>query len=294
MTPPSNTVEKEQRFSSWQRWVAPWYSAYALLGATVAGLVPTLLPLTVSRARGAAQVGLVMAALSLGGLTAPLWGALADRYRLQRWLLAGGLLLTTIGLAVSPFTTVSALWLGLALLQGIGAAAAGTVANLFVVEAHPQVEWDDRIGWLQTFYGGGQVGGLLLAGLLGQTHLRIGLLVAAGLTALAVLPGWFETQSPPGPLMPKPILLHPARHGEWAVGSPQRLFHHLNWKTLGQLRSPLQSPFGLFLLAWLPSFAGSAAVFSLYPVLMKQTYGVSPGHSSLGFGVAADVARREC
>jgi hypothetical protein len=26
--------------------------------------------------------------LSLGGLTAPLWGTLADRYRLHRWLLA--------------------------------------------------------------------------------------------------------------------------------------------------------------------------------------------------------------
>jgi len=142
---------------------------------------------------------------------------------------------------------------------------------------------------LQTFYGGGQVGGLLLAGLLGQSHVRLGLLVAAGLTALAVLPGWCKTQTPPGPLMPKPVLLHPAQHGEWAVGSPQRLFHYLNWETLRQLRSPLRSPFGLFLVAWLLSFAGSAAVFSLYPVLMKQAYGISPGLSSLGFGVAAGL-----
>ena len=279
-----------QRLYSWQQWVEPWYLAYALLGATVGGLVPILLPLTVSRARGATQVGLVMAAVSLGGLTAPLWGRLADRHRLHRWLLAGGLFLTTIGLAAFAFTTASVVWLGLALLQGIGAAAAATVANLFVVEVHPQVEWDERIGWLQTFYGGGQVGGLLLAGLLGQSHLRIGLLVAAGLTDLAVFPGWLTTQTPPGPLTPKPVLLHPARHGEWAVGSPQRLFHHLNWKTLRQLRSPLRSPFGLFLVAWVSSFAGAAAVFSLYPVLMKQVYGVPPWLSSLGFGVAAGLA----
>jgi DHA1 family tetracycline resistance protein-like MFS transporter len=290
MTSPSTGAGKDQRLYPWQQWVEPWYSAYALLGATVGGLVPILLPLTVSRARGAAQVGLVMAALSLGGLTAPVWGALADRYRLHRWLLAGGLFITTLGLAAFSFTTASALWLGLALIQGIGAAGAATVANLFVVEAHPQVEWDRRIGWLQTFYGGGQVGGLLLAGVLGQTHPRIGLLVAAGLTGLAILPGWFKTQTPPGPLTPRPVLLHPARHGEWAVGSPQRLFHHLNWKALRQLRSTLRSPFGLFLVAWLLSFAGAAAVFSLYPVLMEQVYRVSPGLSSLGFGVAAGLA----
>jgi DHA1 family tetracycline resistance protein-like MFS transporter len=274
------------RLSSWRRRVEPWYLAYALLGATVAGMVPILVPLTVSYAGNAGEVGLVMAAVSLGGLTAPVWGTLADRHRLHRSLLAGGLLTTALGLAVFPFTTTPVVWLGLALLAGVGAAAAATVANLFVVEAHPQIEWDDRIGWLQTFYGGGQVAGLLLSGAFNQVHPRYGLLVAAGLTALAVVPGWFTTHTPAGPLIPKPILLHPARHGEWAIGSPQRLFHHLRWGTFGQMRLP----FGLFLLAWLLSFAGAAAMFSLYPVLMQQLYAVSPGLSSIGFGVAAGLA----
>ena len=158
MTSPPNSAGNDQRLRSWQQWVEPWYSAYAVLGATAGGLVPILVPITVNRAHGATEVGLVMAALSLGGLTAPLWGAPADYYRLHRWFLAGGLLVTAIGLTAFALTTVPVVWLGLALLQGIGAAAVGTVANLFVVEAHPQVEWDERIGWLQTFYGGGQVG----------------------------------------------------------------------------------------------------------------------------------------
>lgn len=267
----------------------PWYLAYALLGATVAGLVPILLPLTVSRGGGATQMGLVMAAVSLGGLTAPLWGRLADRHRLHRWLLAGGLFLTTIGLAAFPFTTGSVVWLGLALLQGIGAAAAATVANLFVVEIHPQDEWDERIGWLQTFYGGGQVGGLLLAGLLGQSHLRIGLLTAAALPLLAVFPGWFATRTPSRVLTARPVLLHPVRHGEWAISSPQRLFHHLTWKALQRVGSSVRSPFGLFLVAWMLSYAGAAATFSLYPVLMEQMFGVHPGPSSGAFGAAAGL-----
>jgi DHA1 family tetracycline resistance protein-like MFS transporter len=290
MTTISDSDEKSARtYSRWQRWVEPWYLVYALLGATAAGLIPVLLPLTISRTGSAIHIGLVMAALRLGGLTAPLWGGLADRSRLHRWLLAGGLLVITVSLIAFSLTRAPAAWLGLALLQGIGAAGAATVANLFVVEAHPKAEWDERIGWLQTFYGGGQVGGLLLAGALAHAHLRIGLLVAAGLSALALLLGWLTTQTPPGPLTPRPVLLHPARHCEWALGSPQRVFHHLTPKTLRRLAPALRSPFGLFLTVWLLALAGSAAVFSLYPLLMQQVFGIAPRLSSSAFAVAAGL-----
>jgi DHA1 family tetracycline resistance protein-like MFS transporter len=273
-----------------QRWVEPWYLAYALLGATAAGLAPILLPLAVSHTGSATHIGLVMAAVSLGGLTAPLWGGLADRYRLHRWLLVGGLVVTAGGLAVFPFATQPAVWFALALLQGIGAAAAATVANLFVVETHPKHEWDERIGWLQTFYGGGQVAGLLLVGAFSTAHLRSGLLVAAGLTALGALLGMATAHTPPKPKGgARPILLHPARHGEWSQSSPQRLFHHLTARTFTVMSTALRSPFGLFLLAWLLAFGGSAAVFSLYPVLMQQLFGVAPAASSLVFALAAGL-----
>ncbi|MGD8623038.1 MAG: MFS transporter [Anaerolineae bacterium] len=276
--------------STWRQWTELWYLAYALQGATVAGLVPILLPLAVSRTGSAAHIGLIMAAVSLGGLTAPLWGGLADRYRLHRWLLAGGLLATAGGLMVFPFTTQPAAWFALALLQGIGAAAAATVANLFVVETHPKDEWDERIGWLQTFYGGGQVAGLLLAGAFSTAHLRTGLLVAAGLTALGALLGMVTAHTPPKPKgEPRPILLHPVRHGEWSLSSPQWLFYHLTARTFKVMSTALRSPFGLFLLAWLLAFGGSAAVFSLYPVLMQQVFGVSPGASSSVFALAAGL-----
>jgi len=270
-------------------WVETWYLAYALQGATVAGLVPILLPLMVSREGGMAQVGLVMAAVSLGGLTAPLWGSLADRYRLHRWLLTGGLAVTAAGLVAFALTAGPVSWTGFALRQGTGAAAAATVANLFVVEVHPQGEWDTRIGWLQTFYGGGQVVGLLLAGLLAQAHLRLALLTAAGLPAMALLPGWLGTPrigSPPGT---RPILRHPARHGEWTISSPARLFHRCTWRDLRALRASVASPFGRFLAAWVLGYAGAASVFSMYPVLMKAAFGVPPGTSSLAFGAAAGL-----
>ena len=127
-----------------------------------------LLPLAVHRSRGAAYVGWVIAAYNLGGLTAPLWGILADRYRLHRYLVVGGGVIAAAGLAAFPLIPVAAAWPALALLQGMGASGAATIANLFVVEAHPQEEWEARIGWLQTCYGGGQVCGLFVAAALTQ------------------------------------------------------------------------------------------------------------------------------
>jgi nitrate/nitrite transporter NarK len=275
--------------NSWQRWVEPWYLVYALQGAVIAGMLPILLPLAVSLAGSAADIGLVMASFSLGGLTAPLWGGLADRYRLHRSLLVFGLLTTAAGLFVFSITTQRVIRIGITLFLGLGAACAATVANLFVVKAHPKFEWDERIGWLHTFYGIGQVGGLLLAGVLSQTDQHIGLLAAAGLSGMAALLGWATTKTPPIPLDPKPVLLHPARHGEWVTSSPQRLFQYLDLTTIRKLLSSLHSPFWLFLIAWLASIAGSAAFFSQYPVLMQKVFGIPPDISSTAFAVVAGL-----
>ena len=84
------------------QWIEPWYLAYALLGAAVGGMVPMAVPLTVYRTGSLAATGMVMSAFNLGGLTTPVWGCLADRYRLHRVLLVWGLLVTTLGLAVFP------------------------------------------------------------------------------------------------------------------------------------------------------------------------------------------------
>jgi DHA1 family tetracycline resistance protein-like MFS transporter len=287
--PTSPRARDNSRDNRWQQWVEPWYIVYALLGATVAGLIPVLLPLVVIGHGSIAQVGLVMAAVSLGGLSAPLWGSLADRYRLHRWILVTGLLFSTAGLAVFPFVSRLGGWFALALVQSIGAAGAATIANLFVVEAHPKAEWDERIGWLQTFYGLGQVAGLILASIFSQLDLSVGLWSAAGLTALAVLLGWLTTKTPPRPTGTKPVLLHPARHIEWAMSSPQRLFHFVDAKTFRKLGASLRSPFGLFLLVWLLTFSGSAAAFSQYPLLMKKLFDIQPGPSSIAFAAMAGL-----
>jgi DHA1 family tetracycline resistance protein-like MFS transporter len=285
-----STLSADKKLLHWRQWVEPWYLTYFLQGAAVSGLIPILVPLVVDRTGSAAHIGFVVAAFNLGGLTAPVWGGIADRYRLHRLILAGGLLAATLGLAMFSVTDQLVLWIALAFVQGTGASGAATVANLFVVEVHPKSEWDERIGWLQTFYGGGQVLGLLLAGGLSQVNLRFGLLVAAGMTAVAMLWSWVTTREPEKPLKSRPILSQQFHHGEWVMISPQRLFHRLDLSALKQIKAGLRSPFGIFLLIWLVIFSGSTAVFSQYPVLMQKVFGVNPGISSAAFAVVVGLS----
>ncbi len=272
------------------KWVESWYISYAFLGLSAAGLIPILLPLLVGRTSGAKDIGLVMAAFSLGGLTAPLWGWFADRYRLHRWLLVGGLLATALGATVFPFTLYLSHRVDVAFLSGIGLAAASTVANLFIVEVYPESEWDARIGWLQTFYGCGQVIGLVLAGLIGQSRPEFGLWLAGGISVAAVFPALLGTQPESAVIaLSRPVLSHPAHHAEWPASSPQHLYHYLSMQGVKTFFAPFRTSFGLFLMAWLMSFSGSAAFFSFYPVLMQKVYGVLPGVSSTGYALAAGL-----
>ncbi len=272
------------------KWVESWYVSYALLGFTAAGLVPILLPILVGRTAGVENIGLVMAAYSLGGLTAPIMGGLADRHRLHRILLVGGLLGTAAGTFFFSFALTLPSRLALSLLAGTGLAAASTVANIFIVEVHPETEWDARIGWLQTFYGGGQVVGIVVAGMIGQTAPEKGLWRGGLIAASAVVPALYGTRQDAAILFGhRPVLSRPVHRAEWPVASPQHLYHHLGLMKLTRMFSAIEPSFGLFLLAWLLSFAGSAAFFSLYPVLMHQVFGVLPGRSSVGYALAAGL-----
>jgi MFS transporter, DHA1 family, tetracycline resistance protein len=274
---------------AWSRRVEPWYVAYGLLGAALGGLVPIVIPLAVVRTGDVLDVGLVMAAFHLGGLAAPLWGGLADRYGGQRGLVIGGLLLTAMALAAFPWTTAPAAWIGLAVLGGLGGATATTLAPLFVVRVYPPAEWDERISWLHAFYDGGQVAGLLLAGGLSQVHVRGGLLTAAGLTVTAAVLAWLTTRTPLGPSSQSQERLRPARHGDVALAGLPGHGHQPTLDTLRQLRPALWSPFHCFLMAWLLALIGSSAFFALYPILMREVFAIAPALSSLTYAMAGGL-----
>ncbi len=140
---------------------------YVLLGFVQSGLLPIILPLA---SPPGSIAGLSYAAFAATGLTAPLIGAWSDKHRRHRLTLACGLALGGVALLAQALPGGLAQRMALAAVTGLGVSSAITVATMFVVEVAPRAAWDGQIGALQACIGGGQLAGLLIAGVLGETQ----------------------------------------------------------------------------------------------------------------------------
>jgi len=269
--------------------VQRWYLSYALLGLVIAGIAPIVLPLLSARSGGPSAPGLVMATFNLGMLVAPLWGALADRTGWHRPLYVLGLIV--VAAATAAFGLHRGLgWLVvMALVIGLAASATATVANLFITERHPRESWGARFGWLQTCYGGGQVAGLVLAGVFGVTRAPLALALAA---MAAVLGAAMFRIVPAATHGERPVAgRHQPRHGGLVLGTFMSHVHlpHLvrGLRKLPGLMRGGPSPFVTFLAGWFLGNIGGAAVFSFYPLVMAHVFGLGAGAASWAFAGAA-------
>jgi MFS transporter, DHA1 family, tetracycline resistance protein len=280
-----------------------WFAPFALVNGSAVGLVPILLPVVAVK-YGVAHVGLVMGAFNLGAFAAPLAGVLADKLRAYR-------LLTIVCAAISAVT----LWLfplagpapqlALALANGAGFAGAMTIANLMIVERRPKAEWNSRLGWLEMALGVGQGCALFLAAWLSTLSDRNALLIGAFIPAAAIplaaismhrttIPATATGQAAAtgqaeGPGLHR--LAHFGLVGEWGPASPSRVHHPRGRRlSLGSIRKILGGGFGWMLVAWAAAYAGTAVVFSLYPVLFQHAFGVTPNTSALAFAVIVFVS----
>lgn len=273
----------------WKANTEPWYWGYAFQGAVVLGTAPILLPLIADKAGGAAQAGQVVAAFYLGQLLAPMFGTLADRTKRYVAVYLSGYVLLALGLGLFPATHGLGFWLGLAFLQGAGSAATNTVAATFIVEFKPRDEWDGRIGWLQTFYGAGQAVGLGLAAYL-QARPEFGLMVSAGLMLPGIILG--QIGLPKSETRQKPAAVTVARS---AHRPPHRLsstlyyYHRPGLQSLKRFVATWRSLFGLYIVSWFCVMFGQLIVMNLYPLLMRDAYGIDARLSSLYYAIAAVV-----
>ncbi|WP_200347224.1 MFS transporter [Halochromatium glycolicum] len=282
--------------------MSPWYGGYAFQGVVVLGTAPILLPLIVGDATGPAQAGLVVAALYIGQLTAPMFGALADGSGRHRLIYAAGYLLLAVGLGLFPLAQTVLEWFILALMQGLGVAATNTVASMFIVEFRPKAEWDRRIGWMQTCYGIGQAAGLGLAALLQQAP-AWGMLASAALMLPGLLIGLLGT--PRGrraglgaAAAAAQTLKRGASISDDATSRrhapPRQILPHghigpATGALLGRFLADLRSPYALFMLCWLLVMLGTWLIYNLYPLLMQEVYGVGAGVSSVYYAVGAGI-----
>lgn len=266
------------------RWIEPWYGAYAILGALASGLGAILIPLVVTGGGGSStEIGTAIAAQNIGALMAPFWGGLADRSKAYRSIFFGGFLL--IGLGFLAFTVLrgAGAWLAGAFLIGFGTAASNTVASLFVVEFTPAAEWGVRISWLQTFNAAGSVIGMFLAGWLAP---RTGTLISA----LLVLPAIFiggrglpvpEDRYPSFAGLHRDVLARLVKRVEPLTASVITRVHHPRLQDFALLGTALRSPFGMFLASWFFFSLAVSAFSSLYPVLMRSSFGMAVSRSSM-------------
>ncbi len=253
-----------------------WYPAYGILGA-LTSLAAILLPITMADARlPPSHIGMVMSSLSVGVLLSPLWGRLADRTRAYRAIFSVGFILVGLSFAAFCVTRSPLVWALVALLQGVGVAAVSTVASLLVVVSNSRSEWDQHIGWLQSYNTAGQVAGLALAGVLSSTQ---GLQLAAALSLPAILLAFRVScdgaKSPLGARSATALAASTrlTRRTELFTRTP---FHALDAPLLiADLRQLALSRFGRFLAGWFSLTLATSAFFSLYPVMMPRVYGIS-------------------
>jgi MFS family permease len=114
---------------------------------------------------------------------------LAERERPFRPVFYGGFLFLALALIGLATTSNLALWTLLALVAGFGVGAIATVAPLFIIDFTSREEWEQRIGWLQSFNGAGQLIGLLIVGVVSVGTLAYGFWLAAACALLAIAVG---------------------------------------------------------------------------------------------------------
>jgi len=239
---------------------------YALLGLVQSGMVPIILPLS---ARPGPAVGLTYAAFAASGIAAPFVGAWSDKHRKHRRTLAFGLALAGLALLADMLAGGMVQHMAAAALVGLGVSSASTVGMMFIVEAEPQSRWDERTSALQACIGGGQLVGLLIAGLLGLTHVRDAFLLGGVLLLLAV-PMALAFAPDPVVKVERPTLApRPARGGDAVPMGPQRSFHRMTWRALAELG---RSGLGWFLAAWLVSYTATNGLSVMFSVVMVRDY----------------------
>ena len=119
----------------------------------------------------------------------PILGMLSDRYGRRPILLIsfGGLAIDFLFMALAP----SLAWLFVGrVINGLTAASFST-ANAYVADVTPPAERAKAFGWMGSAFSFGFIVGPVMGGFLGDIDLRLPFFVAAGLTAINWLYGFF-------------------------------------------------------------------------------------------------------
>ena len=155
---------------------------------------------------------------------------------------------------------------------GLGVTAAATAGNVLVIHGVDESRWDERVADLQRIVSAGQVFGLLLAGGLAASHMRLAFVFAAvALMIAAVLAMSSAPSSSVQAGMARP-LPQPLVGGEAGVPGPQHNAHHFHLGQLGEFLGAITRSLARFLVVWVIAFTAMNGVAVLFPVVMTNQY----------------------
>ncbi len=243
------------------RWLEPWFAAYALAGLLVNGMVPMMLPIT-THPGGPFVVAATIAAFSTGQLTAPLSGRLADRRGWQRPMFLASFPVMAVAAVALGLGGGPAAWVPAAFVAGTAAAVAQTLGSTFVVESHPQAEWDTRVGWFRLTFGLGQVAGLTIAAVFAERSPFVAWTVAGCALLSGVILGTWRLPR----LGPLPVQAAPTKGRQHPHGG---------------IRETLRGPFAVLWVCLLLAMTALYAVLNVAPLVAHDAFGIG----------AADTAR---
>ncbi|MGH8210117.1 MAG: MFS transporter [Steroidobacteraceae bacterium] len=257
-----------------------WFGSYLFVGLAQNGLAPILLPLA---SKGGAASGLSYAAFALTGLTAPILGSWADRTGRHRDLLVWGCLAAAACFLVMGLVSAGLPYIALAGGAGLGVTAATTAGNVLVIQGIAQRRWDERVADLQRIVSAGQVLGLLLAGGLAASHMRLAFFFAA--VALLVAAALAKVLAPRSSVQEHAAKPQPLVGGEAGIPGPRHNEHHMGFGQLCAFLGVINRRLARFLIVWLIAFTAMNGVAVLFPVVMTRQYAMPPILPALAYAV---------
>ena len=292
---------------SMKQYSQTWYIGYAAQGGVGLGLAPIFLPVMVAAAFasgvGNTKAGIIVAVFYFGQLFSPVFGYLADKLNWHRIIYIGSFILVGIGMGCFPFFQDMVYWIIMAMCMGLGIGAANTVAEMFIVEFQPQSEWDNRVSWLQMFFGVGQAVGLFAAFFL-SNYINLAFYVSGIAMLPSLIIGLIQLpqihqrnrvkrtkENPVVTPVKSRSFGHSMRHLPYAFVALKRIGGLFRLKNLISL---FKSLFLLYMTAWVFVMLGNWLIYNLYPLLMKSVFDVSTSMASLTFAIGATAAIPAC
>ena len=193
----SGTSKNNGKGSSFE----PWMISNIAIGAGFSAFVVLLIPPYVTDVTGnAADVGVVMAIISLAAVLGPVLGGFADKYLAHRLVMSLGVLGMALGFAAYALSAeTTSLYALDAILMGVSIASVSAVAPVFIVGAGlPQALQAKRLTTFNLVAPVGQVfGGVMLAAAAaaGWSYTQR-FWLAAAVMAVAFLVTWFTSAKP--------------------------------------------------------------------------------------------------